>query len=117
MDSVVLTPSSVAIAGVGFLSSDNKKSVLAVVVDSQGNVSVSESVGCNQQFLLLPTNGFSLSCKVLGIVESTKSSLTVLCSSMFVEIGWVEGVLGKELGVASVVKYKPQRGVPLAVVM
>ena len=116
VDSVRLNPSSVAIAGVGFLSSDNKKSVLAVVVDSQGNVSVSESVGCNRQFLLLPTNGFSLSCKVLGIVESTKSSLTVLCSRAFVEIGWVEGVQGKELGVVSVVNYKPQQEAPLAVV-
>lgn len=91
--------------------------MLAVVVDAQGRVSVSKSAGCNQQFLVLPSNTLSLSDKVLGIVESTKSSLTVLGSSTFVQIGWVEGVNGKELGVASVVKYKPHRDAPLAVVI
>lgn len=116
VESVVVNPSNVAIAGVGFLMSQSGNSVLCLVMDAQGNVSISETKGCNQQFLVLPKYGFALSDKVLGLIESTKSSLTVLCSSTFVEIGWVEGVQGKQLGIASVLLYKPSTDAPIAVV-
>ncbi len=104
ISSVAFIPSSTPVAAVGFLPSLDGGKVFALVIDALGNVSISSTNLCSSEFLV--ESEFSILDDVLGCFESTLVSLSVLTQGAFVEIGWVEGVRGKQLGITEVQHYK-----------